>query len=336
LKDYQKPKDDRSLKCPVTRNFVNSEVLLDQAGMLGAVPTNTERKHWWEFEPDANWILNRSNNEYLTLEFISDGKIKSRDYYNYLEMLFSKQLSMYDSHIPKINYAYAICNKTLLQGFKFCYQTNLGKSNASKKLGKQDNWKGLPDAAQRMAFLGFLEDYSKRYFWNEKSEMSRSYVPMYQGTNEGAVWSICENGFATVAQVDGGFYGKGIYFTSDMYYAAKYATKTMKGKVIILALTIPGNSYPITENPFKINAIGDFEKITNEKGQTVRVRNPDGFYESGPQDGFQSHYTIVEKLDTKVAFPIKDGSIDTKRHADELVIFQDAQTLPIFVLYLDE
>jgi hypothetical protein len=34
---------------------------------------------------------------------------------------------------------------------------------------------------------------------------------MVQGTGEEAVWNICQNGFATVAKTDDGYYGKGIF-----------------------------------------------------------------------------------------------------------------------------
>jgi len=330
LKDFQKPPDKRTLKCPATRNFVDSEALLNHAGMLG-VGNVTERENWWNFKPDFGWVTVRKVNEYSTLEFISHGQVKNHEYKHLLEMVLTPKQAFL---MKKINFAYAVVNQTLLAGFEFCFKTMVGKANATNKLFKEEGWRNLADADRRLGFLNFFEEYAKQHKWNQSSQMN--IIPMFQGTSEEAVWSIVENGFATVATLDAGYFGKGIYFSSDLTYSIKYANpQNPKGKVIIVALTIPGNAYPITEHPFLIDSHGEVLMKTDSEGKSMRLHNPDGFYEHGPQSGFQAHYTIVEKHNIRKAFPIKT-SIDVTNHADELVVFQDAQTLPVFVLYVQD
>ena len=74
---------------------------------------------------------------------------------------------------------------------------------------------------------------------------------MLHGTIEAVAPKICEGGFSTVATLDDGFFGKGMYFTNSLDYALFYATP-QKGPipenlVVVLTLVVPGNVYPVTE-----------------------------------------------------------------------------------------
>jgi len=127
-------------------------------------------------------------------------------------------------------------------------------------------------------------------------------VPMFHGTNDEIAKRIAENGFGVVTGTDSGFYGRGfllhfpsyfpasirkianmkpfvfnsgIYFTSDVEYA-KFYSKESRMKVVIIALTLPGNVYPITEAPF---ADSEREVSSGLNGQAFK-------------DGFQSHYIL--------------------------------------------
>ena len=75
----------------------------------------------------------------------------------------------------------------------------------------------------------------------------------------------------------------------------------------------PGNTLPVTEHPL--------DNKTSLKGKPF-------------VPGYQSHYTVVPKKNTSEAFPLTGNEvIDPTRHADELVVFQDAQALPLFIIY---
>ena len=77
------------------------------------------------------------------------------------------------------------------------------------------------------------------------------------------------------------FFFLGLYFTSNFGYAKKYADHCVTNKrtlneIFVVALTVPGNSFPVTEHPF-ING---------------RSKNPAGYCGNGVRGGYQSHYTI--------------------------------------------
>ena len=107
-------------------------------------------------------------------------------------------------------------------------------------------------------------------------------IPLYQGTSENAAYRIVTNGFGTTSKDDAtskddGYYGRGIYFTSSMKYAARYATPTKRGKVFLLSLVITGNVFPVTEHPFKQKPDGGIEYMSDENGKTKPVPNPQGY-----------------------------------------------------------
>ena len=71
----------------------------------------------------------------------------------------------------------------------------------------------------------------------------------------------------------------------------------------------------------------------DKTGITVRKVNADGFMGKACRGGCQSHLTLVDGRDIDTAFPLR-GHIDPATFADELVTFEGAQALPVFVFYI--
>ena len=122
-------------------------------------------------------------------------------------------------------------------------------------------------------------------------------------------------------------------------------------KVFLISLVIPGNPYPVTEIPF-----------TEDETGKILEYNPDGFYGKACQPGYQSHFTLSLDLSFHCStsnkqqttnktsklvgprdkknqentgpFPIQ-GTFDAQRDADELVVFESAQAVPLFIVYTD-
>jgi len=310
--EFRLPKEQRKLKCSKTRNMIDQEEMLINSGMIDK-PDDTVT-NWWVFKPDANWLMRGGVNTFCRLEVIENGRIKNQDFY-------AKLAGLVDS-LDGVTHAYAIHNPLLTNGFDVCYKTI--------RTPKIEDWKELRDKDRRKEFLDHFDSFVKKYSWNHPDGIA--VIPMIQGTSDEAAWSICENGFAIVATVDAGYFGKGIYLTSKLQYAEQYARfEENKGKAYILALVIPGNPYPVTEHPFQ-DEQGRSIAVKDGDGSTVRnVPNPDGFYGKGVMRGYHSHYTIVE-TGQKAAFPIK-RPYDASKDANELVVFQNNQLLPIFVFY---
>lgn len=149
-------------------------------------------------------------------------------------------------------------------------------------------------------------------------------IPLIQGTVENAGFRIAKNGFGTVGSLDAGYYGQGTYFTSQISYARSYNKSGRAGRVFLVSLVIPGNAFPIAETPLNI--------LEDAFGKVQLTPNAAGFYGKPCQRGYQSHYTLIDKKDIKMAFPV-EGEYDPKNHADEVVIFDSTQSLPLFLVY---
>jgi len=88
----------------------------------------------------------------------------------------------------------------------------------------------------------------------------------------------------------------------------------------MVCYVLPGNVYPVTEAP--VTTIFGREQV-----------NADGFMGRPHRRGYQSHYTMVKKkVELKKAYPITD--LIDEQAADELVVFEAAQVLPLFLIYL--
>ena len=139
---------------------------------------------------------------------------------------------------------------------------------------------------------------------------------MIQGISENAGHRIAKNGFGTVATLDPGWYGQGIYFTSRMAYASRYARPARDGSLLFMvSVVIPGNVLPITETPYT-------------KPPLV---NPAGYLGKPCKAGYQSHYTVVDSSVHSFGLPTEGTSTVTS--FDELVVFEPTRCLPLFLVY---
>jgi len=131
-------------------------------------------------------------------------------------------------------------------------------------------------------------------------------LPTLHGTDESVAWKICRSGFATLALLDAGWYGSGIYFTTDARYALPYFG-TKQQPALLIALLIPGNIYPVTESHLTLS--------NSMVGKPI-------------PGGYQSCYVHTQKSGfvCKVVEP---------EYYDEIVIAQETQVLPVFLLTIE-
>ena len=76
--------------------------------------------------------------------------------------------------------------------------------------------------------------------------------------------------------------------------------------------------------------------MSDENGKTKRVPNPQGYLGQACRAGYQSHYTVVDSRNILTAFPFKEEKIDPAITSNEIVIFDGAQILPLFLIYTNE
>jgi len=192
---------------------------------------------------------------------------------------------------------YAVINEPLQQSFENEIVKIKTRFKENPSLFLKQDWKQESNSSRQFVY-DRLEGYLSNFPWNQNTEPKIALF--LHGTDEAAVWSICQSGFATLATRDNGYYGKGIYFT---HYAEKAAKYTESGqKIFIISSVVPGNAFPAVESPF------------SEKSLMGHPLIP----------GYTSHYALVDKD----GLPFSGGTL-----FDELVVFQESQILPRYVIY---
>jgi len=295
---------------------------------------------WWGFKPTSQWesrgtstaISAESAAEIKIFQFIQETKgkpggqvILDQRLYDKLKFVL-KQMEDEESKgsINKVTEAFAIYNPIGLQALEL-KRIELGKKHVTKPdLWNKETWKqkpedkkivskdevDWPDKHLRQEMIDRFEEYTTRFPWNQEETKTVKVILMAQGTT--ASWDIAEGGFGVVATLDKGYYGKGTYFTSNLRYAAGYASLGDKSKKpsLLIAATVPGNPFPVTEHPY------------NSKPS---------FLGSACQAGYQSHWTIVDLPTFPNCYPMQ-SNIKSNRGVDELVLFESAQAVPIFIV----
>jgi len=221
--------------------------------------------------------------------------------------------------IGKITDVIALQNDGLEKAFSFYNNSLIEKFRSSPQIFRKENWKKHEVVEDRQFVHDNFIKMTKKYdTWTEDKTVP--IIPMFQGTAKSTYLKIAQTGFCTVATLDDGFYGRGIYFTSSINYASYYSLLSMKGNTthycIIIAFVSPGNIYPVIESPT------GKQSFRGKAG----VINP----------GYQSHYVNVWNTGSgkTVGYPCPKGT--AKGYTDELVIFQDAQALPKYILTIEK
>ena len=166
-----------------------------------------------------------------------------------------------------------------------------------------------------------------RHFQGHFNDGSQAFVvPAFQTLSEQAAHDIGKHGFQAVNTTgNGGQYGEGLYFTSNVHYAAKCAKEDVGdsnggGVLLLLSLVLPGDVYPATESPDRQ------ENGPPLKGLGCRV-------------GYQSHYVVIDRatgLPTSREGDLGDRDPEDGKHrtwrAGELVVFEVSRVLPLFLV----
>jgi len=187
----------------------------------------------------------------------------------------------------------------------------------------------MDEACQKV--IETLKERIKEMNWNDfENKIDELIIPMVHGTTLETAIQICATGFAQVRRVratDRGWYGNGIYFTSQVSNAVYYACAALKKgsdiPALIITWVIPGLINPVTS----------LETFKDGKP----VERP-----------FNSNYVLTDLTGTpyqrpnKISKPGSPPIVDpTELHSpelchpqDELVLDQEVYALPAFVVEL--
>jgi len=168
----------------------------------------------------------------------------------------------------------------------------------------KQNWrKNDPNGLRAWVYEKYTQ-IGNMYSWNKDQQVP--VIMTAHGTGLKIANKISLTGFASLASLDAGYFGQGIYFTTSIPYALPYA-RLQEDPAIIISYIIPGNIYPVVEHHKEENSL---------LGSPIKA------------PGYNSHYVITSQ-DGYVAKTV--GEIPV---FDEIVIDQEAQVTPAFILQL--
>lgn len=135
-------------------------------------------------------------------------------------------------------------------------------------------------------------------------------VWMFHGTKQKALDSIRQTGLANLSTTDNGYFGQGIYHTSYPDYAYRvYANDSFfQEGALILSCVSFHSAFPIIYD--------GWESHTGKANKS----------------NYDAHYVLVRPENASTYYPIK--TIDETYTYNELVVFQQAQTLPRYQITL--
>jgi hypothetical protein len=205
---------------------------------------------------------------------------------------------------------YAIYNPMLVSSLALTKEKFTQRAEKSAEVFHKEKWKEMDESERRRAkrewTKAFLTKKIALFSWN--SFDSVPVLATIHGTAGSAAWKICCGGFAALSSLDSGYYSAGIYFTTSAKYAVPYfATKSEPA--IIISWVIVGNAYPVIEHPRKSDSLA---------GTIIKP-------------GYQAHYVCTDNK----GMPYPKITPDYKNVYDEIVINQESQVAPAYVLLLD-
>jgi len=214
-------------------------------------------------------------------------------------------VNSFDGKDFDISEAYAIYNPVLtLQAINF--RKLLGtRIESNPSLFNKTDWKNKEDSDLRSWVKSQYETRFKIWEWNK--DLTLPIVPTLHGTDADVAWKIASTGFVALSALDAGWYGQGIYFSTYALYTIPYLLKPKPA--LIISYCTPGNVFPVIENPKSPNR--------GKLGCPI-------------QAGYNSHYVITNSK----GYPLKKKA--KKNFFDELVLNQEPQVAPAFVLIINK
>ncbi|CAF1097902.1 unnamed protein product [Adineta steineri] len=165
---------------------------------------------------------------------------------------------------------------------------------------------------ERQKVLERLNGLCKQVTHNRKVNIVR----VWHGCNKKLLPQLLGEGFASLGQLDDGWFGKGMYFSSSAEYASRYCPQDKNACLLMC--------YVLVLNPFPVIYDDAPEDVQPDKFR---------FYGRGNHRTFQCHYIPVSGKKSTIDFrPPLEGT----DHAiyDELVVFESANILPQLVVHL--
>jgi len=352
---YGDPEETKKLPCPD-----DCELILYQAGLINQKIEEFQAGEYFWHSDTPQWKTHPLG--FMYTPSYEKGKILNEDLYNQFLSFVGKDFK----DIKDLKTVYGVVSNGQRK-FEEHLKVMLGKKEGIKRLFLQQEWQLLPNVKRREQFWQTLLNKVNSFYWNQDGSEIVAMIPVVYGTDIDSAWKFCADGFSDA--IYDGYYGKGIYFTTDLQTSRKWINfppanppenlnspdveypaaqqqnqqqlengeknkKKTQENAYIVSLVMMGNTLPVIEHPMHDDVGKPF--FTRDEAGLRIVPNPDGYYHKTVRRGYNSHYTIVPRdAPFDEAFPIKEP-FDPEKHTDEIVLFQDSQILPLFVVTFND
>ncbi|CAF0857285.1 unnamed protein product [Adineta steineri] len=168
---------------------------------------------------------------------------------------------------------------------------------------------------ERQKVLKRLNGLCEQVTHNRKANIVR----VWHGCNKQRLPQLLGEGFAALGQLDDGWFGKGMYFSSSAEYASRYCPKNENACLLMC--------YVLILNPFPVIHDDAPEDVKSDKFR---------FYGRGNHRTYQCHYIPVAPASDRKSTMDFRPPLEGTDHADydELVVFQSAHILPQIIVHL--
>ena len=204
-----------------------------------------------------------------------------------------------------IRRVWSVFNPKLASNFGTQMQIMAERHTTDPLLFRKHDWETLNRKEQRRWTKEQFDLAVRGCPWNS-STTTVPILPVVHGTHVDTAWKIAASGFATLSSLDSGYYGSGIYFTSSAFYALPYYADKAQ-PALLICFVAAGNAFPVVEKNTEANSL---------VGAAIRR-------------GYQCHYVCTNP----------DGSpctVSAKNHYDEIVVSQESQVVPSYILEFDQ
>jgi len=218
-----------------------------------------------DFKSCIEWNSRTKKSKALFLELnpTSNSLIKY-EYNNICQLLTCMHGTNFKFIISK---SFAVSNPLLNQAFFNRYTQLQTRFEESPDIFFKKDWLSNKYSTWRQWILDHLTLYTNSFNYNVNNEIK--IIPVFHiASSLETAYKICETGFSALSLSDEGWFGKGIYFTTNLKYALQYHNNdSNEEKIIILAYILLGNIFPVIESP--LESLLELETL---KGKSGKVR----------------------------------------------------------------
>jgi len=223
--------------------------------------------------------------------------------------------------LGSVKNSWAVMNMRLVSAFCSRRVLLLERIKMFPREFNHENWRKENDSNAKMRRYVYdkYKELISLFPWNNANGTGTSVsdvvplLPVVHGTTANVAWSIARTGFTSLSSLDDGYFGSGMYFTTNAMYALPYYANKER-PTLILCLMTPGAVYPVCENP---------KDAKNLMGQPIKI-------------SYQSHFVSTFHNGRAVSADFELAQKGGTVLFNELVCDQENMILPLFLVEFDK